>query len=111
MKVMKTYVLVSLCLVLVSCATLRRADHSINWPVILSDAQFGISAACSQEWLNATDCTIATDAITTTQAAIAKAPPSEIKGDVHVTLGAIVAKLPAGSKVTDFLLYVVALSA
>lgn len=93
-----------------ACATLRTSSGSVNWPVILTDAQFGISAACSQNWLDASDCSIATDAITTTQAVIAK-EPTNIKASVHKTLVDVETKLSADSKVRAYLDWVIALSA
>lgn len=113
----KDFVLAWLCftpflalLVVGACATLRTSSGSVNWPVILTDAQFGIQAACSQNWLTSADCSIASDAITTTQAVIAK-NPSNVKSAVHQTLTDVEATLPTTSKVRDYLDWVIAFSA
>ncbi len=102
----------ALCLgFVIGCATFRTSDGKINWAVILADAQFGVSAACSQQWLNAADCAIATDGITLAQSIIAKLPPNAQKMAVHQTLIDIEVKLPAMSRVRDFWDYIIALSA
>lgn len=97
---------------LVNCATLRNANGSVNWPLILTDAQFGLNEVCSQQWLNAKECTIGTDIITGTQAVVAK-NPTDIKGAVHKGFvdGEAQFNVTPDSKLDQVLRWVIALSA
>lgn len=64
-----------ICLALIfttACASVPL--HPINWATLIADAQFGVTEACSQNWIPANACTLITDALTAASAAIAKDP-------------------------------------
>ena len=86
----------------ISCASLRKADGSLNVPLILSDAQWGIAEACSQQWLPADACAFAGDALNTAQAIAAKNLPGAEKA-VRQSLVDAEAKLPATSRLRPYL--------
>lgn len=64
-----------ICLALVftiGCASLPTVKF--NWATLIADAQFGVTEACSQNWIPVNACTLITDALTAASAAIAKDP-------------------------------------
>jgi hypothetical protein len=85
-----------------ACASLRNADGSINVAVILSDARWGLSAACDQQWVPADACTIGLDAFATADAVVAKNLPRTASA-VRQVLIDVEAKLPATSRLRPYL--------
>ncbi len=90
------------------CATLRQSNGSLNIPLILSDAQWGVSAACSQLWLTPDACTFATDALNVAQSIAVRNLTGGEKA-VRQSLVDTEAKLPSDSRVRPYLDAVIAL--
>lgn len=105
---MKLLVVLVLACALTACATLHRTDGSLNVPVILSDAQWGLVEACSVEWLPADACTFGLDILTAAEDIAA----SNLKGSevaVRQLLVDAETKLPPPSRLRPYLDAVIAL--
>jgi hypothetical protein len=86
----------------IGCATLKNSNGTINVAVLLTDAQFSITAACYEQWLSPDICNLATDAITLSQSIVAKDPTTTrpaIKKILQDTLN----KLPSNNRLAPYL--------
>jgi hypothetical protein len=88
-----------------ACATLRTSTGTLNWPVLLADAQFSITEACSVEWLPPPVCTLTTDALTTTSAALARS--GTLTPAIAQTLRDVFDVLPVDSRARPYLRWVI----
>lgn len=64
---MNRFAALSMVMLLSACATLRHADGTLNVPILLADAQWGLTEACSVEWVALDACTFGMDVLTAAQ--------------------------------------------
>ena len=83
-------------------------NGTVNVPLLISDMQFSISAACSQLWLPPDACTFGTDALNIANAIAVRDPVSGGKA-VRKSLVDSEAKLPADSRLRPYLDVLIAL--
>lgn len=72
----------------------------------LTDARWGLSAACSQEWVPASDCAVADPGLGVAIDVAKQVPVEQIKPDVIATLKGIAAALPPESRALPYFTYV-----
>ena|SRR5476651_937846 len=84
------------------CATLRNANGSLNVVGILSDASYGLDAACYAQWVPADDCTIGHDAINAATALAVKNLPG-VSAAVKQSILDVETTLPASSRLRPYL--------
>ncbi len=104
---MKVLLLVVL-LVSSACASLKNPNGSINVAQILNDARWGIMAACSAEYLQPADCTLAEDSLTLADGIVAQ-NLGAVGPAVRQLLVTVEARLPADSRLRPYLDAIVAL--
>lgn len=92
------------------CASLRYADGTLNVPMIISDARWGVLEACTVQWLQPDVCTITLDALTTADAVAAKNLPNT-GAAVRQVLIDIVAKLSPTSRARPYLTAIIVILA
>lgn len=100
--------LVVFAVALSGCASLRHADGTVNVPVVLADAQWGLAEACSVEWVPAVECTFGIDALTAAQAIAANDRPG-FRAAVKQSLVDAEARLSADSRLRPYLDVAIAL--
>lgn len=104
-----------LCLPIVLALTLAACAHYQNLTPqqktlrILDDAGWGVTAACDQEWLNAADCTLASDILKAARAAAGDNPLTALPAAQRV-IADFDQKLPAASKLHAFFQYILKIS-
>lgn len=94
--------LVLVALVSSACATFRNNNGSVNVQGILSDARWGLTAACDVQWVPADACTIGLDALTTA-GVIAENNPANSGRAVRQSLVDVEGLLPADSRLRPYL--------
>ncbi len=99
---MKRIALVLILVATTGCASLRQANGSLNYLALISDAQWGVLAACSQQWLNAESCTYATDALTLASTIVSRNQPGAVLAARQSLIDAE-AKLPVDSRIRPFI--------
>lgn len=98
----------ALCLTIVllltgsACATLQRADGSVNYAVILNDGRWGLTAACETEWVLPAACTLGFDTLTVADALVATNKPG-LGPAIRKTLVDAEAPLPTDSRLRPYL--------
>lgn len=73
----------------------------------ISDARWGLAAACSQEYVTAADCQIADTGLGVAIDVAKKAAPNQIKHDAVDVLKATLVKLPPDSKAPEYFNYLI----
>lgn len=100
---MRALLLISILSVSVAgCASLRQANGSLNVVALITDAQWGLMAACSQNWVPPDGCTFGADALTTAAAIAAKNQPGT-RLAVRQALIDAEAKLASDARVRPYL--------
>lgn len=99
---MRRLALAGVLLLSLGCASLRQANGSLNIVGLITDAQWGLLAACAQQWVPPDGCTFGTDALTTASAIAAKNAPGT-QAAVRQSLLDAEAKLPPESRVRPYL--------
>lgn len=75
---------------------------------VLTDFQWGLKEACSQEWIPTTECVIGDNGFNIAIDIVNKDSNDKIKQDVAAELQGVISALPADSAVTPFLAGVLA---
>lgn len=76
--------------------------------VVLTDAKWGLLAGCSQEWVPASDCQIATDGLDTAILVAQQSSGKEVKVAVVKVLTSTEAALPGTSRAFPYIHYLIA---
>ncbi len=84
------------------CASLQHKTPAERAQIVLTDAEWGISAACSQEWLTPDVCTFGLDALRGARAAVSKDPMLAVAVATQ-TINDLEAKLSATSRLRIYL--------
>ncbi len=105
MKRLLATTLVVSCVTL-GCASARQANGNLNLVTLLTNAQWGLLAACAQQWVPPEGCLFGQDALTMAIAIAAKnAPGAQVA--VRQSLMDAEQKLPADSRVRPYLDWVI----
>jgi hypothetical protein len=103
---MKRLILALVLSTTVGCASLRQANGSLNIVALVTDAQWSLLAACSQQWVPPDGCLFGQDALTAAAAIAAKNQPGALLA-VRQSLSDALAKLPAEARVRPYLAWLV----
>ena len=100
---MKYIISIVLLLSITSCATLRTASGSLNWPVLVLDAQWGIVAACDSELFPKDECDIIKNSFDALLSALSN-DMTKAAGYVSSALKVLEARIPATKPYLDWLI-------
>lgn len=104
------FLLISSFLVLsLSCASLKTSNGSLNWSALISDAQFGVAAACDTGEIPSDDCKIVNDALMVASTIITKNPINSV-ASIKQTLTDVEARLSVSSSARPYLDWLIALT-
>lgn len=95
--------LAALVLLTAACKTLTREQLVVT----LTNARWGLSEACDQEWVSPPDCGIGLAGLTTAIDSAQHAAPAVLKSDVVSVLQATTSSLPSDSHALAWLTYLV----